>query len=56
MIDSEVDLGVVGDWPTGDLAPVHSQNPSWCRFLLHWDSACFGVSLVDKVLECPAVH
>jgi len=50
MIDCEVDLGVVGYRPAGDLAPVHSQDLSWCRFLLHWDSVCFGVSLVDKVL------
>ena len=56
MIDCEVALGVVGYWPAGDLAPIHGQDPSWCYFLLYWDSTCFGISLVDKVLGYPAVY
>ena len=56
MIDREVELGVVGYQPTGNLASVHGQDPSWCCFLLHCNSACFGIGFVDKVLGCPIVH
>jgi len=56
MIDFQVDLGIVGYRPTGDFTSVHGQGPSWCRFLLHWDSSCFGVGFVDEVLGCPAVY
>jgi len=56
MIDCEVDLRVIGYRPAGDLTPVHRQNPSLGRFLLHWNSAGFGVGFVDEVLGCPAVY
>jgi len=29
MIDCEVDLGILGYRPAGDLAPVHSQDHLW---------------------------
>jgi len=56
VVDGEVDLSVVGYRPASDLASIHSQDQSWCCFLLYRDSACFGVGSVDKILGCPTIH
>lgn len=57
MVDGEVELGVMGYRPAGDLtSSVHSQDSSWCGFLLHWYSTGFGIGSVEKVFRCPTVY
>jgi len=56
MVDREVDLSIVGYWPTGDLASVHSQDSSRYCFLLRLYSAVLRIRSIDEVLRCSTVY
>ena len=42
--------------PASDLTSVHHKDSSWCRFLLHLDSAGLGIGSINEVFGGATVH